>query len=72
MSDAGQQKAGADRPGAERGMLVVSAHAGDFVWRAAGAIAGAVRRGEPVTIVCLSFRLALCPLRIALESARGA
>jgi 4-oxalomesaconate hydratase len=50
MSDAGHGSTGA-----ERGVLVVSAHAGDFVWRAAGAIAGTVRRGEPATIVCLSF-----------------
>ena len=35
--------------------LVVSAHAGDFVWRAGGAIALAARRGERVTVVCLSF-----------------
>jgi 4-oxalomesaconate hydratase len=36
-------------------MLVVSAHAGDFVWRAAGAMALASSRGTPVTVVCLSF-----------------
>ena len=36
-------------------LLVVSAHAGDFVWRAAGAIALAVKRGDPVTVLCLSF-----------------
>jgi len=36
-------------------MLVVSAHAGDFVWRASGAIASAVQRGERAVIVCLSF-----------------
>lgn len=35
--------------------LVVSAHAGDFVWRAGGAIALAASRGERVVIVCLSF-----------------
>ncbi|HUR03271.1 MAG TPA: PIG-L family deacetylase [Nonomuraea sp.] len=35
--------------------LVISAHAGDFVWRAGGAIALAAARGEKVTIVCLSF-----------------
>jgi Uncharacterized proteins, LmbE homologs len=34
---------------------VVSAHAGDFVWRAAGAIALAVARGERVKVLCLSF-----------------
>jgi 4-oxalomesaconate hydratase len=36
-------------------LLVISAHAGDFVWRAAGAMALASSRGTPVTVVCLSF-----------------
>ncbi len=36
-------------------MLVVSAHAGDFVWRAGGAIAAAALRGERATVVCLSY-----------------
>jgi len=36
-------------------LLVVSAHAGDFVWRAGGAIAAAVLRGERATVVCLSY-----------------
>ncbi|MEU5880529.1 PIG-L deacetylase family protein [Spirillospora sp. NPDC047279] len=36
-------------------LLVVSAHAGDFVWRAAGAIALATERGDPAKVVCLSF-----------------
>jgi 4-oxalomesaconate hydratase len=36
-------------------VLVVSAHAGDFVWRAGGAMALAAGRGAPVTVVCLSF-----------------
>jgi 4-oxalomesaconate hydratase len=36
-------------------LLVISAHAGDFVWRAAGAIALATTRGERATVVCLSF-----------------
>ena len=35
-------------------VLVVSAHAGDFVWRAGGAIAAA-RRGERAIVVCLSY-----------------
>jgi 4-oxalomesaconate hydratase len=35
--------------------LVVTAHAGDFVWRAGGAIALAAARGEKVTIACLTF-----------------
>lgn len=45
-------------PGAEvraRRTLVVTAHAGDFVWRAGGAIALATSRGEEVTIACLTF-----------------
>lgn len=36
-------------------MLVVSAHAGDFVWRAGGAIALAAAAGARVTVLCLSF-----------------
>ena len=36
-------------------LLVITAHPGDFVWRAAGAIALAVQAGQPVTIGCLSF-----------------
>jgi 4-oxalomesaconate hydratase len=36
-------------------LLVVSAHAGDFVWRAGGAIALAVERGDRATVVCLSY-----------------
>ncbi|MFC4589617.1 PIG-L deacetylase family protein [Sphaerisporangium corydalis] len=36
-------------------LLVVSAHAGDFVWRAAGAIALAAERGDRVRVVCLSY-----------------
>lgn len=36
-------------------LLVVSAHAGDFVWRAGGAIALASERGDRVTIACLSY-----------------
>ncbi|NIK36163.1 4-oxalomesaconate hydratase [Microbacterium endophyticum] len=36
-------------------LLVISAHAGDFVWRAGGAIAAATMRGERATVVCLSY-----------------
>src|SRR5262249_14245135 len=36
-------------------VLVVSAHAGDFVWRAGGARALASSRGAPVTVLGLSF-----------------
>lgn len=39
----------------KRTVLVVSAHAADFVWRCAGAIALYARRGYEVTIVCLSY-----------------
>lgn len=39
----------------EPSLLVVSAHAGDFVWRAGGAIAAAALRGERATVVCLSY-----------------
>jgi 4-oxalomesaconate hydratase len=35
-------------------VLVISAHAGDFVWRAAGAMALAAARGDQVTVLCLS------------------
>jgi 4-oxalomesaconate hydratase len=35
--------------------LVISAHAADFVWRCAGAIALHQEKGYDVTIVCLSF-----------------
>lgn len=38
-----------------RSTLVITAHAGDFVWRAGGAIALAASRGENVTIACLTF-----------------
>jgi 4-oxalomesaconate hydratase len=36
-------------------LLVVSAHAGDFVWRAGGAMALAASRGARVTVLCLSY-----------------
>ncbi|WP_344470944.1 PIG-L deacetylase family protein [Nonomuraea monospora] len=38
-----------------RTLLVISAHAGDFVWRAGGAIALATSRGERAKVVCLSY-----------------
>lgn len=38
-----------------RSTLVITAHAGDFVWRAGGAIALAASRGERVTIACLTY-----------------
>jgi len=40
---------------ANKTILVVSAHAADFVWRAGGAIALHEKRGYDVTVVCLSF-----------------
>jgi 4-oxalomesaconate hydratase len=42
--------------------LVVSAHPGDFVWSAGGAIALHARKGYRVKIVCLSFRQRLFPM----------
>jgi 4-oxalomesaconate hydratase len=36
-------------------VLVISAHAGDFVWRAAGAMALASASGASVTVLCLSY-----------------
>lgn len=45
----------ANAPAGPRSTLVVTAHAGDFVWRAGGAIALAASRGERVTIACLTF-----------------
>ncbi|MCU1546712.1 MAG: GlcNAc-PI de-N-acetylase [Homoserinimonas sp.] len=36
-------------------LLVVSAHPGDFVWRAGGALALAASRGQRAVIACLSF-----------------
>ncbi len=39
----------------DESLLVVSAHVGDFVWRAGGAIALYARRGHHVNIVCLAY-----------------
>ncbi|MFI1356375.1 PIG-L deacetylase family protein [Streptomyces sp. NPDC020898] len=39
----------------EGSLLVISAHAGDFVWRAGGAIALAAERGQRAKVLCLSF-----------------
>ena len=38
-----------------KNILVISAHAADFVWRAGGAIALYVERGYKVQILCLSY-----------------
>jgi len=43
------------QPTGIKSTLVVTAHAGDFVWRAGGAIALAASRNETVTIACLTF-----------------
>ena len=42
-------------PVSPRSTLVITAHAGDFVWRAWGAVALAALRGEKFTIACLTF-----------------
>lgn len=42
-------------PEAKKSGLIVTAHPGDFVWRAAGAIALHARKGYRVKIVCLAF-----------------
>ncbi|MDQ3475058.1 MAG: PIG-L family deacetylase [Actinomycetota bacterium] len=42
-------------PNATESMLVISAHAADFVWRAGGAMALYASRGHRVTLVCLSY-----------------
>src|SRR5260370_16482820 len=39
----------------KKSVLVVSAHAADFVWRAGGAIALYAQRGYRVRILCLSY-----------------
>ncbi len=39
----------------QKNILVVSAHAADFVWRAGGAIALYAQRGYRVRILCLSY-----------------
>jgi 4-oxalomesaconate hydratase len=36
-------------------LLVISAHAGDFVWRAAGAIALATACGDQAKVLCLTY-----------------
>ncbi len=40
---------------AESSLLVVTAHPGDFVWRAGGALALAASRGQRAVIACLTF-----------------
>jgi 4-oxalomesaconate hydratase len=43
------------RARAAAGVLVVSAHSADFVWRAGGAIALSTKAGHPVHVICLSY-----------------
>jgi 4-oxalomesaconate hydratase len=38
-----------------RKLLIVGAHSGDFVWRAAGTIAAATSRGGEARVVALSY-----------------
>ncbi len=42
-------------PPEPQSVVVISAHSGDFVWRAGGAIALYAGRGAAVHVVCLSF-----------------
>lgn len=46
---------GVGGPDVSRSVLVVSAHAADFVWRAGGAIALSAERGDAVHVLCLSY-----------------
>ncbi|MGH8915448.1 MAG: PIG-L deacetylase family protein [Acidimicrobiia bacterium] len=39
----------------QESLLVISAHVGDFVWRAGGAIALHASRGNAATVVCLAY-----------------
>lgn len=39
----------------KKSVVVFSAHSGDFVWRAGGAIAASAKRGDDVHVICLSF-----------------
>ena len=41
--------------GTSKSGLVVTAHPGDFVWRAGGAIALHAKQGYRVKIVCMSY-----------------
>ncbi|WP_062432525.1 PIG-L deacetylase family protein [Herbidospora daliensis] len=40
---------------ASRSIVAVTAHSGDFVWRAGGALALSAARGDAVKVICLSF-----------------
>jgi 4-oxalomesaconate hydratase len=49
------EKAGTEKAGTGKAGLVVTAHPGDFVWRAGGAIALHARKGYRMVIACLSY-----------------
>ena len=36
-------------------LLVIGAHSGDFVWRAAGTIAKAIEEGAETLVICMSY-----------------
>ncbi|WP_328813659.1 PIG-L deacetylase family protein [Nonomuraea cypriaca] len=38
-----------------RSIVAITAHSGDFVWRAGGALALSAARGDSVRVICLSF-----------------
>jgi 4-oxalomesaconate hydratase len=38
-----------------RSVVAITAHSGDFVWRAGGALALSAARGDSVRVICLSF-----------------
>ncbi|NEE00442.1 PIG-L family deacetylase [Phytoactinopolyspora halotolerans] len=38
-----------------RSVVAITAHSGDFVWRAGGALALSAARGDTVQVICLSF-----------------
>jgi 4-oxalomesaconate hydratase len=42
-------------PDSDDSLLIISAHAADFVWRAGGAAALYAAAGAPVTVACLSY-----------------
>lgn len=51
-----RDEGGTDLMTPEKNSIVVfSAHSGDFVWRAGGAIAKSAARGDDVHVICLSF-----------------
>jgi 4-oxalomesaconate hydratase len=51
----GKERMSANEEAPAGPVLVISAHAGDFVWRAAGAMALASAQGATVTVLCLSY-----------------